>query len=111
MSRSVNKVTLVGNVGAEPEVRTTSAGTKLAKLSLATNRSWKDNSGQTQERTDWHRLTFWAKLADVAEEFISKGDRLYIEGRVEYGSYERDDGVEIPTVEIHVAELVMLGTG
>ena len=109
MSRSVNKITLIGNVGQDPEVRTTSAGTKLAKVSLATDHRWKDSSGQAQERTDWHRLTCWAQLAEIVEEFVSKGDRIYIEGRVEYGFYERDDGVSIPTVDIHVSELVMLG--
>ncbi len=109
MSRSVNKITLIGNVGQDPEVRTTFAGTKLAKVSLATNYRWKDSSGEAQERTDWHRLTCWNKLADIVEEFVSKGDRLYIEGRVQYGSYDRDDGVSVPTVDIHVVELVMLG--
>ena len=111
MSRSVNKITLLGNVGADPEVRTTSGGTKLARLSLATNQRWTDSAGQTQDRTDWHRLACWGKLADIAEEFVSKGDRLYVEGRVQYGSYDRDDGTEVRTVEIHVSELVMLGNG
>ena len=109
MSRSVNKITLIGNVGQDPEVRTTSGDTKVAKMSLATNHRWKDSSGQAQERTDWHRLTFWNKLADIVEEFIVKGDRLYIEGHVQYGSYDRDDGVSVPTVDIHVSELMMLG--
>ena len=109
MSRSVNKITLIGNVGQDPEVRTTTADTKLVKLSLATNHRWKDGSGEAQERTDWHRLTCWGKLAEIVEEYVSVGDQLYIEGRVEYGSYERDDGVSIPTVEIHVRELLMLG--
>ena len=109
MSRSVNKITLIGNVGQDPEARTTSTNTKLVKLSLATNHRWKDSSGQAQERTDWHRLTFWDKLAEIVDEFVSKGDRLYIEGRVQYGSYDRDDGVSVPTVDINVSELVMLG--
>ena len=109
MSRSVNKVTLIGHVGQDPEMRTTSAGTALANLSLATNHRWKDSSGEQQERTDWHRLTCWNKLAEIVEEFVSKGDQLYVEGRVQYGYYDRDDGVSIPTVDIHVSELVMLG--
>ncbi len=107
--RSLNKLSLIGHVGAEPEVRTTANGTKLTKLSLATNRRWKDSSGQTQERTDWHRLTCWGPLAEITEEFVSKGDRLYVEGRVQYGSFEGDNGVSIPTVEVHVSEIVMLG--
>ena len=77
---------------------------------LARVRTLLRRAGQTQERTDWHRLTYWAGLAEVVEEFVSKGDRLYVEGRVQYGSYERADGIEIPTVEIHVTELVMLGS-
>ena len=109
MSRSVNKITLIGNVGQDPEVRTTSTDTKLVGLSLATNYRWKDSSGEAQERTDWHRLTCWDRLAEIVDEFVSKGDWLYVEGRVEYGSYDRDDGVSVPTVDIHVRELVMLG--
>ena len=109
MSRSVNRITLLGNVGQDPEVRTTSAGTKLAKITLATNHRWKDSSGQYQERTDWHRLTCWDKLASIVEEHVSAGDRLYVEGRVEYGSYDRADGVSIPTVEVCLRELLMLG--
>ena len=80
-------------------------------MSLATNHRWRDSSGEAVERTDWHRLTFWNKLAEIAEEFIAKGDRLYIEGRVEYGKYTRHDGVEFATVDVHVNQLVMLGTG
>ena len=110
MSRSLNRLTLIGNVGASPEIRTTSSGSKLARLSLATNERWKDSAGETHERTDWHRLTCWGKLADIAEEFVSKGDRLYVEGRVQYGSYDRDDGSSIPTIDIHVSEIVMLGS-
>ena len=110
MSRSMNKLTLIGNVVAKPDVRTMSDGTKLAKASLATNRRWKDRHGDAQERTEWHRLMCWDKLAEIVEEYVSAGDQLYIEGRVEYGSYDRDDGVSIPTVEIRVRELIMLGS-
>ena len=110
MSRSLNRLTLIGNVGTDPEMRTMSDGTKLAKLSLATNHRWKDRHGKAQERTDWHRLTCWDKLAEIVEEYVSVGDQLYVEGRVEYGSYDREDGVSIPTVEIRVRELIMLGS-
>ena len=109
MSRSLNKLTLIGNVGTNPEMQTMPDGTKLAKFSLATNHRWKDRDGQAQERTDWHRLTCWDKLAEIVEEYVSAGDQLYIEGRVAYDSYDRDDGVTIPTVEIRVNELIMLG--
>ena len=109
MSRSLNKLTLIGNVGTDPEMRTMADGTKLAKLSLATNHRWKDRHGDAQERTDWHRLTCWDKLAEIVEDYVSAGDQLYVEGRVEYGSYDRDDGVSIPTAEVRVRELIMLG--
>ena len=109
MSRSINKITLIGNVGQEPEMKTTSKDTKLAKLSLATNHRWKDSSGEAQERTDWHRLTCWGKLAEIVEEFVSKGDRIYVEGRVEYDTYERD-GISIPTADVNVRELVLLSS-
>lgn len=106
MSRSVNKITLVGNVGRDPDVHTTQSGTRVAHLSLATNRR-STRDGDEGERTDWHRLTFWNRLAEFAENHIRMGARLYVEGRLEYDSYERD-GVTIPTAEVHVRELVML---
>lgn len=108
MSRSVNKVILVGNVGRDPDVMTTSAGTKVAHLSLATSRRVQRDGG-FEDLTEWHRLTLWDRLARVAEEYVKKGDRLYIEGRVEYDSFEKN-GVTIPTTEILVRELVLLGS-
>ena len=108
MARSVNKLILVGNVGRNPEIQATSNGHKVAHFSLATSRRIPKESG-FEERTEWHRLTVWNRLAELAEEYIRKGDRLYIEGRIEYGSYERD-GVTIPTAEVVVRELVMLGS-
>ncbi len=107
MSRSVNKVILVGNAGRDPDVQTTAGGVKVAHLSLATSRRFPRN-GRVEERTDWHRLTLWDRLAQIAEEHVRKGDRLYVEGRMEYDSYERN-GVTIPTSEVQVRELVMLG--
>lgn len=110
MSRSLNKVMLIGNVGAEPEVRTTPSGLKLAKVSLATNRTFNDRSGQQQEKTEWHRLTFWDKLADVVERYVHKGDRLYVEGRIEYSETEQD-GQKRYWTDVIVREMVMLGQG
>lgn len=108
MSRSVNKVILVGNVGRDPDVcRRGRAGLKVVHLSLATNRRV-EKSGDVEERTEWHRLTLHDRLAELAEQHVRKGDRLYIEGRMEYSSYERD-GVTVPTTEINVHELVNLG--
>ena len=105
MARSVNKVTLVGNVGRDPEIQTTRSGAKVVNISLATNRRTTDENGG--ERTDWHRLTLWDGLAEITAEHVAKGDRIYIEGRLEYDSYERE-GVRIPTADIHVREMVML---
>jgi single-strand DNA-binding protein len=107
MSRSINKVILVGNIGRDPDVQTTASGTKVAHVSLATSRRFV-RDGSTEERTEWHRLTLWDRLAQLAEDYVRKGDRVYIEGRMEYDSFERN-GVTIPTAEVHVRELVLLG--
>jgi single-strand DNA-binding protein len=107
MSRSINKVILVGNAGRDPDVQTISNGAKVAHLSLATSRRF-SRDGVQEERTEWHRLTLWDRLAGLAEEYVRKGDRLYIEGRIEYGSFEKN-GVTVPTTEVRVSEMVMLG--
>ena len=108
MARSVNKLILVGNVGRDPEVQKTSTGHTVAHFSLATSRRIPRESG-FEERTEWHRITAWGRLAELADEYIRKGDRLYVEGRMQYDSYERD-GVTIPTSDVVVRELVMLGS-
>ena len=109
MSRSLNKVMLIGNVGNDPEIRATSSGARVAKVSLATNRSWTDrNSGQKNEKTEWHRLTFFGRLVDVVEQWVKKGDRLYVEGRIEYSQTEGEGGTRYWT-DIVVQEMVMLG--
>ena len=109
MSRSLNKVMLIGNVGNEPEIRATGSGARVAKISLATNRSWTDrNSGQKNEKTEWHRLTFFGRLVDIVEQYVKKGDRLYVEGRIEYSQTESDQGPKYWT-DIVVMEMVMLG--
>lgn len=111
MSRSVNKAVLLGHVGQNPEVRTTASGTMVASVSLATGRQWTDKSGQKQEKTEWHRLVLWDKLADIAERYVTKGSQLYVEGEIEYRSYEDKDGVTKYMTEIRVRELVLLGSG
>jgi single-strand DNA-binding protein len=111
MSRSLNKVMLIGNVGSQPEVKTTPSGAKVAKLSIATNRKFQDRGGQQQERTDWHRLTFFGKLADIVEQYVSKGDRLYVEGRIEYSQTQDEQGGARYWTDIVAQELVMLGAG
>jgi single-strand DNA-binding protein len=100
---------LIGNVGNDPEIRATSGGARVAKVSLATNRSWSDRSGQTQEKTEWHRLTFFGRVVDVVEQYVKKGDRLYVEGRIEYSQTEGDGGPKYWT-DVVVNEMVMLGS-
>lgn len=107
MPRSLNQVQIIGNLGSDPEVRTTSGGTKVATLSVATSESW-EKDGQKHENTEWHRLTLWRGLADVAEKYLSKGDRIFAQGHLKYDSYEKD-GVTRYTTEITVRDLIMLG--
>lgn len=107
MSRSVNRITLIGNVGRDPDIQQTKGGTKVAHFSIATNRRL--SGTEDEERTDWHRLTLWNRQAQFAEDYIRTGDRIYVDGRLEYDSYERD-GVVIPTAEIIVREVVMLSS-
>ena len=108
MGRSLNKIQLIGNLGREPEVRVTGSGTRVASLSVATSREWTDRSGQKQEKTEWHRVSCWDKLAEVCERFLSKGDRVYIEGSVEYRQSEQDGQVRYFT-DIRAREMIMLG--
>lgn len=107
MSRNLNKVMLIGNAGRDPDLHETASGKKVAHLSLATSRRI-GRGEEAEQRTDWHRLTFWDGLADIVTEYVRKGDRLYIEGRLEYDSFERN-GVTIPTAEVVVNELILLG--
>lgn len=109
MSRSLNKTMLIGNVGGDPEIRVTSSGTRVAKFSLATNRQWKDSSGQQHDKTEWHRITFFGKLADIVEQWVNKGDRIYVEGRLEYSQSEKDGQVRYWT-DIIATEMLMLGS-
>lgn len=109
MSRSLNKVLLIGNAGSEPEIRTTPSGSRIAKMSLATNRTFNDRSGQQQEKTEWHRLTFFGNIVDVVERYVHKGDRLYVEGRIEYSTTEDASGNTKYFTDIVVNEMVMLG--
>lgn len=109
---SLNKVILIGNVGKEPEVRTTNGGAKVAQVSLATSRKWTDSKGEKQEKTEWHKLVIWNRgksgLADVVERYVTKGAKLCVEGSIEYREYEKD-GEKKYTTEINVSGLTMLG--
>ena len=108
MSRSVNRITLIGNIGRDPDIQMTKTGVKVAHVPLATNRRVPAGP-DGEERTDWHRLTMWNRHAQFAEDYIRTGDRVYVEGRLEYDSYERD-GITIPTAEVHVREIVILSS-
>jgi single-strand DNA-binding protein len=112
VARSLNKAMLIGNLGSDPEIRTTSSGARVAQFSLATSRRWNDRNGQQQEKTEWHRVVAWDKpfnLVDVIEKYVKKGDRLYVEGEIEYRSYEDKEGVTKYSTEIRAREILMLG--
>ena len=112
MSRSLNKVTLIGNLGADPEVRSTTGGNRVATFSLATSRSWSGPSGDKQEKTEWHRCVVWnskaSTLADIVERYVKKGDKIYVEGRIEYRQWQDKENQTRYTTEINVRELIML---
>jgi len=91
MARSLNRVTLIGNLGADPEFRATPQGTSICTLSIATSESYKDRNGEWKEITDWHKVVLWEKLADMAHEHLKKGSKVYIEGRLKTRTYEKDN--------------------
>jgi single-strand DNA-binding protein len=113
-SRSLNKVILIGNLGADPEVRSTNNGTRVATLSLATSRQWNGQGGDKQEKTEWHKVILWNNsrgtgLADIAEKFCKKGDKVYVEGRIEYRSWQDREGQTRYTTEIVASDVILLG--
>jgi single-strand DNA-binding protein len=109
VSRSLNKAIIIGNLGSDPEIRSTGGGARVANFSVATGRSWTGRDGQQQEKTEWHRIVAWEKLADIAEKFLKKCDRVYVEGEIEYRSYQDKDGVTKYMTEIRAREMIMLG--
>jgi single-strand DNA-binding protein len=109
MSRSLNKAVLIGNVGADAEVRTSKSGSRVASFSLATGRRWTDDRGVDHEKTDWHRIIAWEPLADSVGRSVRKGDRVYVEGRVEHRSWESAGGHRRFATEIVAEELIHLG--
>jgi len=115
VSRSLNKVSLIGNLGNDPEVRSTTGGNRVATFSLATSRSWNNQAGEKQEKTEWHRCVVWntkgSQLADIVEKYVKKGDKLYVEGRIEYRQWQDKEGQTRYSTEINVRELIMLGGG
>jgi single-strand DNA-binding protein len=116
VSRSLNKVMLIGNLGADPEVRSTNNGSRVATLSLATGRQWTGPGGEKQEKTEWHRVVCWnnkgpgSQLADVAEKYMKKGDRVYVEGRIEYRTWEDREKQTRYTTEVIAREVILLSS-
>ena len=110
MPRSVNKVILVGNVGKNPEVKYSPSGTPVAKFSLATNEGFKDRNDQWQDRTEWHNIVAWQRLAEIVGEFVAKGSKIYIEGKLQTSCWEDgQSGERKYRTEIVVREIVLLG--
>jgi single-strand DNA-binding protein len=105
----VNKVILIGNLGADPEVRSLESGVKVATINVATSESYKDKSGERQTQTEWHRVVLWRGLAEVVEKYLKKGSQVYIEGRLRTRSYDDQDGKKMYVTEIEARELTMLG--
>jgi len=105
---SVNKVILIGRLGKDPETRYMTSGEAVTNCTLATSETWKDKSGEKQEKTEWHRIVAWGKLAEICGQYLSKGKQIMIEGRIEYGSYEKD-GVKHYTTDIVAENMQMLG--
>ena len=107
---TVNKVILVGNLGSDPEVKTTPSGAQVANFSLATSESWTDKaSGEKQTKTEWHRLVLWRRLAEIAGQYLKKGAKIYVEGKLETRSWEDKEGQKRYTTEVVVHQLEMLG--
>lgn len=109
MARGINKVILVGNLGNDPETKYTQGGMAVTKVSLATTSVRKDKEGNTQERTEWHRVTFFGKLGEIAGEYLRKGSQVYVEGSIRYDKYTGQDGVERYSTDIIADEMQMLG--
>ncbi len=110
MARGINKVIIVGNLGADPEVRYTGSGTAITSLRIATSENWTDKqSGERQERTEWHRVKLFGKLAEIAGEYLKKGRQVYIEGSLRTDKYTDKDGVERFSTDIVANDMQMLG--
>ena len=109
--RSLNKVLLLGNIGRDPEVRYTASGKAVATFTLATSQRWRDQDGNDQERTEWHRIVAWGRLGEICGEYLSKGKQIFIEGRIQSREWEDQDGNKRTTVEVIANDMIMLGGG
>lgn len=108
--RSLNKVTLIGNLGKEPDFQQLEGGVSLAKFSLATTESYRDKNGDLQHHTEWHSVVAWRTIADIAGKYLKKGSRIYLEGKIKTRHYEDKDGIKRYVTEIIAEELMMLDT-
>ena len=106
----VNKVIIVGRLGADPEIRTVSSGQTVCRMNLATSENWTDREGQRQERTEWHRVIVWGRMAEVCGQHLSKGRQIYVEGRLQTRSWEDDQGQKKYTTEIVANTVKFLGS-
>jgi len=109
MAKSVNKVILIGNLGKDPELKYTGGGTAVATVTVATNERFKDKEGNWQDRTEWHNVVLWQRLAEIAQEYLKKGNKVYVEGRLQTRSWEDKQGQKRYTTEIVASDLVLLG--
>jgi single-strand DNA-binding protein len=110
-SRGVNKVILVGNLGADPEIRYTTGGTAVANLRVATTESWTDKSGERTEKTEWHKVVLWGKQAETASQYLTKGKQVYLEGRLQTREWTDKDGNKRFSTEVVANQMLMLGRG
>jgi len=109
MARSLNKVMLIGNLGKDPELKYTTSGVAVANFTIATNESWKDQDGNLQERTEWHNIVAWRKLAEICGEWLKKGKKVYLEGRIQTRSYDdKNTGAKRYITEIVADSMIML---
>ncbi len=108
--RGINKVILIGNLGGDPELRSTPGGTSVASFTLATNETWTDKDGAKQERTEWHRIVVWSRLAEICGQYLRKGSQVYIEGRLQTREWEDKQGNKRKTTEIVARDMQMLGS-
>jgi len=108
-SRGLNKVMIIGNLGAEPEVRYTAGGSAMANVNIATSETWRDKqTGEQQEKTEWHRVVFFGKLAEIVQQYVHKGSKIYIEGRLQTRKWQDKEGHDRYTTEIVANEMQML---
>ena len=111
MSSSVNKVILVGRLGKDPELKYTQGGVSMTRFSIATDETWKDQNGEKQQRTEWHNIITWRKLAEICGQYLNKGKLVYIEGRLQTRSWEDKEGNRRYTTEVQADNMVMLSGG